>query len=67
MTTDTDSYIQPSYSVQHVRDVRIPMSDGTRLIADLYLPEGVSGVPAVLEYQPYRKDDLSEYFSDEPE
>ena len=35
------------------------MSDGTRLIADLFLPEGVGGFPALLEYQPYRKDDLT--------
>ncbi|UXN70653.1 CocE/NonD family hydrolase [Devosia neptuniae] len=35
----------------------IPMSDGTRLGARLWLPEDDAKVPAVLEYIPYRKRD----------
>ena len=40
-------------------DIRIPMPDGTRLAARLWLPEdaGANPVPAVLEYIPYRKRD----------
>lgn len=35
----------------------IPMSDGTRLGARLFLPEDTAKVPAILEYLPYRKRD----------
>lgn len=35
----------------------IPMSDGTRLGARLFLPEATAKVPAILEYLPYRKRD----------
>src|SRR3989454_8357 len=38
----------------------IPMSDGVRLAATLYMPEHVSAdgrLPPILEYLPYRKDD----------
>ena len=40
----------------------IPMEDGVRLAASLFLPEGTrSGgkVPVVLEALPYRKDDAT--------
>ena len=38
----------------------IPMPDGTRLGARLWLPENITDpVPAILEYIPYRKDDYS--------
>ena len=42
-----------------VRSVRIPMRDGTKLAATLYLPGTTAAepVPALLEYLPYRKDD----------
>ncbi len=38
----------------------IPLSDGTRLAARIWLPEGAEAipVPVVLEYLPYRKRDL---------
>jgi putative CocE/NonD family hydrolase len=50
-----------------VNDVRtvahtwIPMADGTRLSAKLWLPDPLpsGGVPAILEYAPYRKDDAT--------
>ena len=40
----------------------IPMPDGVQLVADLYMPADLGPgerVPALLEYQPYRKDDES--------
>jgi len=37
----------------------IPMSDGIRLAATLYLPGSEGGWPAILEALPYRKDDLT--------
>jgi uncharacterized protein len=48
-----------------VRNVRIPMRDGTELAATLYLPPAAASagpsasepVPVLLEYLPYRKDD----------
>jgi predicted acyl esterase len=42
-----------------IREARIPMPDGVRLAATLYLPPdaGQTPVPVVLEYLPYRKDD----------
>ena len=39
---------------------RIPMSDGIHLAVTLFMPEDDpdgDGIPAVLEYLPYRKDD----------
>lgn len=40
-------------------NVFIPLSDGIRLAATLYLPHGGGPWPALLEAYPYRKDDLS--------
>ena len=40
-------------------NVFIPMPDGVRLAATLYLPETSGPWPALLEAYPYRKDDLS--------
>src|SRR5207244_8002148 len=37
----------------------IPMLDGTRLAATLYLPDSGNPWPALLEAYPYRKDDLA--------
>lgn len=37
--------------------VRIPMTDGIRLAATLYVPDGPGPFPALLESIPYRKDD----------
>jgi putative CocE/NonD family hydrolase len=41
-----------------VGQILIPTRDGTRLAADLYRPRTAEPVPAVVEYTPYRKDDL---------
>jgi uncharacterized protein len=47
---------QRAYPVRVLRDVLIPMRDGTRLAANVYLPEGAGPVPAILQYTPYLKD-----------
>jgi uncharacterized protein len=52
----------PSPAVYGVRMERvwIPMKDGVRLAATLYLPDGAKPgekFPALLDYLPYRKDD----------
>ena len=47
--------------VELVKNVLIPMRDGVRLAADLYMPAGTDGLarwPVVMEYTPYRKDDV---------
>lgn len=58
----------------HIRSVWIPMADGIRLAADIYLPAGAdpaASYPVLLEYLPYRKDEsrgrnaaLYSYFQD---
>lgn len=43
-----------------IREIFIPMSDGVRLAADLYLPHDFDTTrhyPIILEYLPYRKDE----------
>ena len=45
-------------------DVFVPLSDGVRLAATLYLPETAGPWPALLEAYPYRKDDLSVWAED---
>ncbi|WP_454684801.1 CocE/NonD family hydrolase [Ancylobacter moscoviensis] len=47
-----------SHEVECHRNVWIPMPDGVRLAARLWLPAGHDGpVPAIVEYIPYRKSD----------
>ena len=44
------------------KNVRIPMRDGVRLAADLYLPRPRRPgrpLPVVMEYIPYRKDEVA--------
>jgi putative CocE/NonD family hydrolase len=50
---------QTDYPVRVIQNVEIPMSDGVRLGAMLYLPDTANDgpFPAVVEYLPYRKDD----------
>ncbi len=47
--------------VRELEHVQIPLSDGCRLAARIWLPEGAesSPVPAILEYLPYRKNDVT--------
>jgi putative CocE/NonD family hydrolase len=49
------------YTIRQVKDIRIPLSDGIYLSADLFLPDASGKFPVVLNYIPYRKDDLSAY------
>ncbi|MBV8615921.1 MAG: CocE/NonD family hydrolase, partial [Acetobacteraceae bacterium] len=44
-------------AIQEVENAWIPLSDGTRLAARLWLPADPAPVPAILEYLPYRKRD----------
>jgi predicted acyl esterase len=49
----------PVYGVR-MQNEWIPMKDGVRLSVTLYMPDGAKRddkFPAILEYQPYRKDD----------
>ena len=47
------------HAVREIPHLEIPLADGTRLAARLWLPEGAeqAPVPAILEYLPYRKRD----------
>jgi predicted acyl esterase len=47
------------HGVRHIENLYIPLPDGTRLAARVWLPEGAeeTPVPALLEYLPYRKRD----------
>ena len=45
--------------VKVVKNVLVPMRDGVRLAADLYVPvPGPGPLPVVMEYIPYRKDEV---------
>ena len=46
--------------VKVVKNVLVPMRDGVRLAADLYVPDPEPGgpLPVVMEYIPYRKDEV---------
>jgi len=48
-------------AVREIENVWIPLSDGVRLAARMWLPETAESqpVPAVLEYIPYRKRDMT--------
>jgi putative CocE/NonD family hydrolase len=49
------------HAVQEIENTWIPMSDGARLAARLWLPADAheQPVPAILEYIPYRKNDFT--------
>jgi putative CocE/NonD family hydrolase len=53
--------------VREIENVFIPLADGTRLAARMWLPEDAQAhpVPAILEYIPYRKRDFMR-LRDEP-
>ena len=62
MPSDPRSASQPIHDVEVRLDVRIRMSDGLELSANLWLPLPRPGAdderfPAILEILPYRKDD----------
>lgn len=63
MTAWRDHDVRDSDELVVIKHVRIPMADGIRLAADLYAPAGFVGseaepLPAVLDYIPYRKDEV---------
>ncbi|SDJ28787.1 hypothetical protein SAMN04488540_106188 [Ferrimonas sediminum] len=47
------------HNIRHIEHCWIPMADGTRLAARIWMPEGADSmpVPAIFEYIPYRKRD----------
>lgn len=47
------------HPIEHHRHIEIPLQDGTRLAARVWLPKGADRrpVPAILEYIPYRRND----------
>ncbi len=55
--------VTPTAGVEVVRHAWIPTRDGTRLAARLWLPEtaGVRPAGALLEYIPYRKNDMTAF------
>jgi putative CocE/NonD family hydrolase len=50
----------PTQGVRLVKNLLVPMRDGVHLAMDLYMPEGAGPgrFPVVLEYIPYRKDNV---------
>lgn len=49
------------YEVEVIQHTWIRMSDGSRLSAKLWLPKTTEAVPAILEFIPYRKRDITCY------
>ncbi|SCZ53113.1 CocE/NonD family hydrolase [Thiohalomonas denitrificans] len=51
------------YTIREIEHTLIPMSDGARLAARIWMPEQAEEkpVPAIFEYIPYRKRDLVRY------
>ncbi len=49
------------------RNLLVPLSDGTTLAADLYLPETAGPHPTLISFYPYRKDDVIGSFSAYPQ
>ncbi len=50
-----------SHPVREIEHLEIPLADGCRLAARIWLPEGAEHAPcpAILEYIPYRKNDAT--------
>lgn len=61
MTSRTTAAVRTEFprTVREIENVWIPLADGTRLAARIWLPTDaeLDAVPAILEYLPYRKDD----------
>lgn len=49
------------HTVREIENIFIPMRDGKRLAARIWLPETAesSPLPAIMEYIPYRKRDIT--------
>jgi predicted acyl esterase len=56
---DISETIRLPHAVREIENVFIPLSDGTKLAARIWLPVDAETrpVPAILEYLPYRKRD----------
>ncbi len=48
------------------RNLRIPLSDGAALSADLYRPAGAGPFPALMSFYPYHKDDFMGAMNEAP-
>src|SRR6185436_3140232 len=59
LPTDNPRMINAKHKVKTIRNVLIPTRDGTKLSADFIRPDADGKFPAIIEYIPYRKDDLS--------
>ena len=55
---------QPRHKVMIIKNVMIPMRDGVHLAADLLMPEEKGKFPGIIQYHPYRKDDVSQANND---
>jgi len=55
----TEAISKSKHKVKIVKNVMIPMRDGIHLAADLIMPDTEGRFPALIEYCPYRKDDLT--------
>ncbi len=56
---DPTPALEPNHRVRIDRNLRIPMRDGLTLSADCIRPDEDGRFPVVVEYHPYRKDDVS--------
>jgi putative CocE/NonD family hydrolase len=47
--------------VRFLKNVKVPTRDGTVLAMDMHVPAGGGPFPVILEYIPYRKDDITPF------
>ena len=58
---------EPKDGVRFIKNVMIPMDDGVQLAVDMHVPDDGGGDwrqtprPLLMEYMPYRKDDIAPY------
>ena len=51
----------PKYDVKIIPNIYIPTRNGTKIAAELYMPDSEGKFPVVFDYYPYRKSDLYGY------
>ncbi len=54
----TEQDVEVRYAVLVEKEVDVPMRDGVRLKADIFLPQDSGKFPATLNFSPYQKDKL---------
>ncbi len=54
----TEQDVEVRYAVLVEKEVDVPMRDGVRLKADIFLPQDSGKFPAILNFSPYQKDKL---------